>query len=70
MNSIPADSKAFLSAVAVEPCAAIAPGFDSSRFIVGSETEEASDKSRCSHRKSARAARITSLLSKKAGFPT
>ena len=30
--------------------------------MVGSEIEEASAKSRCSHRKSALAARITSLL--------
>jgi len=70
MNSTPADSSACRSAATVEPCAAIRPGFDSSRLIVGSETDDACDRSRCSHRKRARAARISSLLSKKAGLPT
>ena len=70
MNSTPADSNAFRSAMTVEPWAAIAPGFDSSRLIVGNETDEACDRSRCSHRKRARAARMSSLLSEKVGFPT
>jgi hypothetical protein len=61
MNSIPADSSALLNATIVDVCAAIAPGFDSSRLIVGSETDEAASRSRCSHRKSARAARMSSL---------
>ena len=69
MNSMPADSSAFRSAVTVDPCAAIAPGFASSRLIVGNETDEARDKSCCSHRKRARAARISSLLSRKTGLP-
>jgi hypothetical protein len=38
------------------------PGFDSSRFIVGRETDEAASRSRCSQRKRARAARISSLV--------
>jgi hypothetical protein len=69
MNSIPAVSSAFRSAVTVDICAAIMPGLDSSLLIVGSETDEAVAKSRCSHRRRARAARIDSLLSKRAAFP-
>ena len=45
------------------------PAFDSRRFIVASETDEASAKSRCSHRTRARAALINSLLSTSAAFP-
>ena len=67
MNSMPADSSAFRSAVTVDPCAAIAPGFDSSGLTVGRETEEARDRSRCSHRKRARAARISSRGQFRAG---
>ena len=50
------------SAATVEVCASKVPGFDLRRLMVGSEIEEASAKWRCSHRKSALAARITSLL--------
>jgi hypothetical protein len=50
MKSTPAASIAFLSATKVDMCAAMMPGCDSSRLIVGSETVEASARSRCSHR--------------------
>ena len=38
---------------------------NSRRLIVGSDTDEASERSRCSHRKSARAARISSTTERK-----
>ena len=62
MNSIPAFSNARASAATVLLCASNIPGFASSRLIVGSEIEEAAAKLRCSHRRSALAARITSLV--------
>ena len=62
VNSIPADSKAPLSAVTVELWAAKVPGVTSRRFIVGSDTPEALARSRCSQRNSARAARMSSLV--------
>jgi hypothetical protein len=62
VNSIPADSKARLSAVTVELWAAKVPGATSSRLIVASDIPEASARSRCSQRNSARAARINSLV--------
>ncbi len=69
MNSIPAPSSAFRSAVAVDACAAIGPAFDSRRLIVDKETEEAAERSYCSQRSSARAARISSLVNSSAGRP-
>jgi hypothetical protein len=69
MNSTPAASNAFRSERAVDMRAAMVPGLDSRRFIVGSDTDEALARSRCSHRSSARAARINSLLRTGAGFP-
>lgn len=62
VNSMPADSKARLSAVTVELCAANMPGAPSRRFMVGNDTPEARARSRCSHRNNARAARISSLV--------
>src|SRR5262249_49195762 len=70
MNSTPADSSAFRRAARVEPCATRGPGLDSNRLMVGSDTEDAFARSRCSHRNRARAARINSLLSERAAFPT
>jgi hypothetical protein len=64
MNSMPAPSRARFSAVIVELWATKTPGFDSRRFIVGRETDEAFAKWRCSQRKRALAARISSLVSK------
>jgi hypothetical protein len=63
MNSMPAPSRARFSAVIVELWATKTPGFDSRRFIVGRETDEAFAKWRCSQRKRALAARISSLVS-------
>ena len=48
-----AASSAYLRAATVDRCAAMLPGLDLSRFIVGSETEEALAKSRCSERRRA-----------------
>src|SRR5438045_179493 len=62
MNSMPASSKARCRAATVESWAPKIPGFDSRRLIVGRETEDFSAKSRCSHRRSALAARISSLV--------
>ena len=62
VNSMPADSKACLSAVTVELCAANTPEAPSRRFMVGREMPEARARSRCSQRNSARAARISSLV--------
>jgi len=42
VNSTPAVSSALTKALTVEACADRLPGFDSSRFTVGSDTEEAS----------------------------
>jgi len=69
MNSTPADSNALLRPATVDIWAAIIPGFDSRRFIVGSDTDEAFAKSRCSQRNRARAARINSLLRRSSAFP-
>jgi hypothetical protein len=63
MNSTPATSRAFFRAATVDRCAAMTPAFDSRRFIVGSDTDEATARSRCSQRTRARAALINSLLS-------
>jgi hypothetical protein len=62
MNWIPALSSARISAATVEVCASKAPGFDSSRFMVGREIDEAFARLLWSHRRSALAARITSLV--------
>jgi hypothetical protein len=51
-----------LSAATVEPWAANFPGLDSRRFTVGRETEEADARWRCSQRRRALAARISSLV--------
>jgi hypothetical protein len=62
MNSMPAFSRAFRNSKIVRSWAASAPGWVSSRFTLGSETPEASARSRCSHRRRARAARTCSLV--------
>jgi hypothetical protein len=62
MNSIPAASRARRIAVAVTPCARRVPRWLSNRLMVGRETPEASARCRCSHRRSARAARTSSLV--------
>jgi hypothetical protein len=62
VNSIPAVSSALTNAATVEAWAAKPPGFASSRLTVGSDTDEASARSRCSQRSKALAARMSSLV--------
>jgi hypothetical protein len=60
VNSTPAVSSALTNAATVEAWAAKPPGFASRRFTVGSDTDEAFARSRCSHLSSALAARMSS----------
>src|SRR5271166_2051059 len=62
MNSTPPASSAARMPSIVRACAARGPRLASSRLMDGRDTFEASAKSRCSQRRSARAARICSLV--------
>ena len=62
VNSIPAASNAPRSAAIVGACATSIPGLASRRLTVARETEDASDRCRCSQRSRLRAARTNSLV--------
>jgi hypothetical protein len=62
MNSMPADSNARFRAKMVGSWAAKNPGCASRRLMVGSDTDDLAAKSFCSHRNSALAALMSSLV--------